>query len=91
MGAHEHILTALQTMFTQAGYRTDSKNVRHSRGLKKADLAIQGFWLKGVRNGEASHADVNGVLDAAEKLDNYQHDYNARNYFFLPADDLREN
>ena len=33
---------------------------------------------------------VNGALDAAvkEKLDNYQHDYNdynARNYFFLPA------
>jgi len=38
------------------------------------------------RNGEASHADVNGALDAAvkEKLDNYKHDYNARNYFFLP-------
>ena len=37
-------------------------------------------------NGEASHADVNGTLK--EKLDNYQHDYNdynARNYFFLPA------
>jgi hypothetical protein len=39
------------------------------------------------RNGEASHADVNGALDAAvkEKLDNYQHDHNARTYFFLPA------
>jgi hypothetical protein len=39
------------------------------------------------RNGEASNADVTGALDAAvnEKLDNYQHDYNARNYFFLPA------
>jgi len=35
------------------------------------------------RNGEPSHLDVNGALDAAvkEKLDHYQHDY----------DDLREN
>ena len=33
-----------------------------------------------MRNGEASH-------DAAvkAKLDNYQHDYNERNFFFLPA------
>jgi hypothetical protein len=32
-------------------------------------------------------ADVNAAIDAAvkEKIDNYQHDYNARNYFFLPA------
>ena len=39
------------------------------------------------RNGHASHVDVNGALDAAvkEKLDQYQHDFNARNYFFLPA------
>ncbi len=39
------------------------------------------------RNGDASHVDVNGALDAAvkEKLDQYQHDYNARNYFSLPA------
>ena len=31
--------------------------------------------------------DVNGALDAAvkEKLVNYQHDYNERNFFFLPA------
>jgi hypothetical protein len=38
-------------------------------------------------NGEASHVDVNGALDAAvkEKLDNYQQDYNARNYFFIAA------
>ena len=52
------------------------------------------------RNGDASHVDVNGALDAAvkEKLDQYQHDYNARNYFFLPAvtamtanGDLRKN
>jgi hypothetical protein len=27
MGAHEHILTALQKLFTKAGYRTDRKNV----------------------------------------------------------------
>jgi hypothetical protein len=40
-----------------------------------------------ARNGEASHADANGALDAAvkAKLDNYQHDYNERNFFFLPA------
>ena len=40
-----------------------------------------------MRNGEASHADANGALDAAvkAKLDNYLHDYNERNLFFLPA------
>ena len=40
------------------------------------------------RNGEPSHLDVNGALDAAvkEKLDHYQHDYNERNFFFLPDD-----
>jgi hypothetical protein len=40
-----------------------------------------------ARNGEASHADANGSLDAAvkAKLDNYQHDYNERNFFFLPV------
>ena len=37
MDAHEHILTALQRLFTKSGYRTDRKNVAHSRGLKKAD------------------------------------------------------
>ena len=38
-------------------------------------------------NGEPTHADVNGALDAAvkEKLNQYQHDYNERNFFFLPA------
>ena len=38
-----------------------------------------------MRNGEASHADANGELHAAvkAKLDNYQHDYNERNFFFL--------
>jgi hypothetical protein len=107
-GAHEHILTALQRLFTKAGYRTDRKHVPHSRGLKKADLLIKDFQLQGVRdvivdvtcrhefrgscanqerNGEPSHLDVNGALDAAvkEKLDHYQHDYNERNFFFLPA------
>jgi hypothetical protein len=49
-GAHEHILTALQRLFTKAGYRTDRKNVPHSRGLKKADLWIQDFKLAGVWN-----------------------------------------
>jgi hypothetical protein len=33
------------------------------------------------------HLDVNGALDAVvkEKFDHYQHDYNERNFFFLPA------
>ena len=107
-GAHEHILTAVQRLFTKAGYKTDRKHVPHSRGLKKADLVVKDFSLAGIRdliidvslrhefhgacadparNGEASHADANGVLDAAvkAKLDNYQHDYNERNFFFLPA------
>ena len=46
-----------------------------------------GSCLNHMRNGEASHADANGELDAAvkAKLDNYQHDYNERNVFFLPA------
>ena len=37
--------------------------------------------------GEASHADINSALDAAvkAKLDSYQHDYNERNFLFLPA------
>ena len=41
------------------------------------------------RNGEASHADVNGAIDAVvnKKLNNYRHDYNARNYFFLSSHD----
>jgi hypothetical protein len=108
-GAHEHILTALQRLFTKAGYRTDRMHVPHSRGLKKADLLIKVFQLQGVRDvivdvtcrhefrgscanqerneWEPSHLDVNGALDAAakEKLDHYQHDYNERNFFFLPA------
>jgi hypothetical protein len=97
-GAHEHILTALQRLFTKAGYRTDRKHVPHSRGLKKADLLIKDFPLQGVRdvvvdvtcrhefrgacanqqrNGEPSHLDVNGALDAAvkEKLDHYQQEW----------------
>ena len=38
------------------------------------------------RNRQPSHLDVNGALDAVrEKLDNYQHDYDAPNFFFLPA------
>ena len=40
-----------------------------------------------ARNGEASYADPNGAIDAAvkAKLDNYQHDYSARNFLFLQA------
>jgi hypothetical protein len=49
-GAHEHILTAMQQLFTQAGYATDRKNVPHSRGKKKADLHVKDFRLEGIRN-----------------------------------------
>ena len=40
-----------------------------------------------ARNEEASYVDPNGAIDAAvkAKLDNYQHDYNERNFLFLPA------
>ena len=40
-----------------------------------------------ARNGEASYVDPNGAIDAAvkAKLDNYYHDYNERNFLFLPA------
>ena len=51
MGAHrEHILTALQRLFTKAGYRTERKHVPQSHGLKKADLWIKDFQLEGIRN-----------------------------------------
>jgi hypothetical protein len=87
-----HIITAVQRIFTLAGYKTDRRHVPHSRGLKKADLVLKDFRLAGVRdvmhvlrhefhgscadpqrNGEASHANINGALDAAvkAKLDNY--------------------
>jgi hypothetical protein len=49
-GAHEHILNALQRLFTKAGYRTDRKHVPRSRGMKKADLLIKDFQLQGIRN-----------------------------------------
>ena len=49
-GAHEHILTAVQQLFTQAGYVTDRKHVPHSRGMKKADLHIKDFQLGGIRS-----------------------------------------
>ena len=39
-GAHEHILTALQRLFTKAGYRTDRKHVPHSRGLMMIVLLL---------------------------------------------------
>jgi hypothetical protein len=42
-GAHEHVLTGLQKIFTKAGFKTDRKQVPHSRGLKKADLWIKVF------------------------------------------------
>ncbi len=37
-GAHEHILTAVQRLFTKAGYKTDRKHVPHSRGLKRTGV-----------------------------------------------------
>ena len=82
------------TVVHKAGYRTERKNVPHSRRLKKTDLWIKDFQLAVVQNvivdvtlcheyngscanpihnGEPSHPDVNGELDATvkEKLDNY--------------------
>jgi hypothetical protein len=47
MGAPEHILTALQRLFTKAGYRTARKKVPLSRGMKKADLLIKDFSWHG--------------------------------------------
>ena len=49
-GAHEHILTAVQRLFNQAGYATERKNVPHSRGMKKADLHVKDFRLEGIRD-----------------------------------------
>jgi hypothetical protein len=48
---------------------------------------FRGSCANQERSREPSHLDVNGALDAAvkEKLDHYQHDYNERNFFFLPA------
>ena len=48
---------------------------------------FHGSCIDPARNGEASYADPNGVIDAAvkAKLDNYQHDYSERNFLFLPA------
>ena len=50
MGAHEHILTAVQRLFTMEGYKTDRKHVPHSRGLRKADLMVKDFQLAGIRD-----------------------------------------
>jgi hypothetical protein len=49
-GAHEHILTAVQRLFNQAGFATERKNVPHSRGMKKADLHVKDFRLEGIRD-----------------------------------------
>jgi hypothetical protein len=48
---------------------------------------FRGSCANQERNGEHLLLDVNGGLDAAvkEKFDHYQHDYNERNFFFLPA------
>jgi hypothetical protein len=50
MGAHKHILTAMQRLFTMAGCRTERKIVPHSRGLKNADLWMEDLQLAGIRN-----------------------------------------
>jgi len=55
---------------------------------------LHGSCVNPLHNGEPSHPDVNGILDASvkEKVDNYQHNYNARNcFFFRRHDDPREN
>ena len=46
-----------------------------------------GSCIDSARNRVASYADPNVAIDAAvkAKLDNCQHDYNERNFFFLPA------
>jgi hypothetical protein len=49
-GAHEHILTAVQRLFNQAGYATERKNVPHSWGMKKADLHVKDFRFEGIRD-----------------------------------------
>jgi hypothetical protein len=48
---------------------------------------FHGSCIDPARNGEALYTYPNGVIDAAvkAKLDNYQHDYNERNFLFLPA------
>jgi hypothetical protein len=48
--ARTHSLIALQTLFHQPGYVTDSKNVPHSRGEEKADHWVKNFQLAGVRH-----------------------------------------
>jgi hypothetical protein len=37
------VTTRVARLFTKAGYKTDRKHVPHSRGLKKADLALKDF------------------------------------------------
>jgi hypothetical protein len=53
----------------------------------RTNRSFHGACADPLRNGEASHADANGALYAAvkAKLDNCQHDYNERIFFFLPA------
>jgi len=48
---------------------------------------FHGSCIDPVRNAEASYVYPNGAIDAAvkSKLDNYHHDYSARNFLFLSA------
>ena len=48
--AHEHILSALDTMCRRSGYTTRRKNVTSSRGSKKGDLEIRDINLAGKRD-----------------------------------------
>ena len=48
---------------------------------------FHGSSAQPVCNGELTHEDVDGALETAvkEKLNHYHHDYNERNFFFLPS------
>jgi hypothetical protein len=100
--AHEHILTAAQAGYATERKNVPQSSGMKKANLLIKDCQLEGVRNVNInvtlrhdflgscanlqRNGEPSHLDVNGALDAVkEKLDNYQHDYNARNYFFLPA------
>ena len=65
-GAHEHILTAVQRLFHQAGFANERKNVPHSRGMKKADLHVKDFRLEGIR--DVIHVDRRDTARRVQRL-----------------------
>jgi hypothetical protein len=108
MGAHAHILAAEDIHHGGIQNRSHARATQprteegrpRAQGLPTLHHEFHGSCADFQRNGEASHADINGALDAAVKakarVDNYQHDYNERNCIFLPAfmtpcDNLTEN